>query len=167
MAKYLKQKGHLPEELIKAIETISITDEYTGQIATDVLSDEISDDFFQVLSLLVRNFDLTQTFISYYLESEDSRIFKWIKSIAIANIDSRNLLINSSHLIPNQYRKSANKLVNHYSDWINGYKSALSSHDHEPELEEKFEYYRAPNHLYPIDAVDDFRELFQKQIDSN
>ncbi len=87
MAKFLKQKGHFPEELIKAIETISITDEYTGQIATDVLSDEISDDFFQVLSLLVRNFDLTQTFISYYLESEDSRIFKWIKSIAIANID--------------------------------------------------------------------------------
>ncbi|HAW82134.1 MAG TPA: hypothetical protein DEO59_03285 [Balneola sp.] len=167
IAKYLKNKKQLPNELISAIETLSITDEYTGQVATDLLSNEQEIDFVTILSHLVRNFDFTQEFISQYLNSEESKIFKWVKSIAITNVDSRNLLLNTSHLIPNESRKSANKLINHYNDWLEGYKNALSEYDHEPSLEDKFDYYRAPNYLYPIDAVEDFRKLFSQALENS
>jgi len=152
VSKYLYAQNQLPGELISAVETLSITDDVSGSLASDILNlrdhEYDSEDIWKELEESLRR---ANDAFKMYLNSK-KREYKWIKSIAINNAKARNFILVNSDQIPLRLRESANSLLHHYEDWLGGYRQHLAKLGEEPEEDDPFHYLAAPNHRFPREA---------------
>lgn len=146
ISKYLHHQNQLPGELISAVEALTVTDEPSSVLASNVLEkDSISPENFW--------FELGQTLSKSRSALEkyklDGRKYKYIKEILDNNTKARNLILINSDKIPLELRESISNLLRHYNDWIKGFYKFLSEQEKEPHDEEYFSYFSAPNFLFP------------------
>ncbi len=156
IADYLYQENQLPRELIKAIQTISSTDDSTaGIFATKLLTQQNRNDLGIFLNLFSTNMMLAKEFER---EHKNTLVFKFLKSKAIQYQKTLELFIENADLIPSESKDYAKSIIDYLTDWLGTYKIFTQTIG-TISLEDSIGPIEAPTKTYPQEAVDHFNQL--------
>ena len=165
ISKYLNSNNQLPGELLSAMQLLSVTDEFSGSLATELLESQGQHAkekpviYKDILSRFIELLNESNNIFSNYFKG---RNYLWVKKMAEVNYEARNLLLINTEIFPLHMRKSANAFIQHYNDWIKGYRNELSKWENDPTDEDKFNYIGAPRYMFPKDAEIYFRDEYSK-----